>query len=194
MGVKGFEFKNNDYEWEQKSKKESKEALLNFWKDAEMDKKFLNNPQSGKNALSAIQWDIEEKTKSIKNPDNKAKIESKLKWLEKYASLGKLNPSQAQELADVYKEIASIQGTEVKEDNIQSEAAHTMIENKNMQYEAKLDEATERLEKLLANHSEEAQNKIQKSLEKSQEARNIPQESPPNLDDFPSAQKESPTA
>lgn len=193
MGIKGFESKNDNWELDEKNKKESKEALVNFWKDSENDKKFLENPQSGKNAISAIKWDIEAKTKSIKNPDNKAKIEEKLKWLETYAKPGKLALSEAQELSNVYKEISAIQWTEVKEDNIQWENAQKAMENNEHDYEKKLDDAIARIEKILTTHSEEAQNKLQQSLKNSQEARNIPQENPPSLDDFPSAQKESPT-
>lgn len=193
MGIKGFESKNDNWELDEKNKKESKEALVNFWKDSENDKKFLENPQSGKNAINAIKWDIETKTKSIKNPDNKAKIEAKLQWLEKYAKPGKLQPSEAQELSNVYQEISAIQWTEVKEDNIQWENAQKVMEHSESEYESKLDDAIARLEKLLISHNDEAQNKLQQSLKNSQEARNIPQETPPSLDDFPSAQKESPT-
>lgn len=180
----------NQEKW--KNEKEVRDNLASFWKNPEEDKKFLEDPKWWEKAVSAIKWDIEEKTKSIKNPENRAKIDEKLKWLEKYWKIGKLNSEQAQELSNVYKEIASIQWTEVKEDNIQWEEAHKAIEAKNQDYTKKLDNAIERLDKLLKNHNEESIKKVESDLNKSKEARNIPQEQPPSLDDFPSAQKESP--
>lgn len=193
MSSKNPEFSNNDLENQVKNTKEIKDSLVDFWKNPDNYKKFLENPKSWENSVNAIKWDIDEKTKSIKNPENKAKIDEKIKWLEKYSKLGKLNPEQAQELSNVYKEIASIQWTEVKEDNIQWEEVHKSIEAKNEDYSKKLLDAVERLDKLLANHSEEAQKKVENDINKSKQAREIPWEEPPSLDDFPSPLKESPT-
>lgn len=184
----------DDLEAQKKLNKETKDNLLDFWKNSDNDKKILENPKAWENAVNAIKWDIEEKTKNINDPKSKAKIDEKLKWLEKYSKLWKLNQIQAQELSDIYKEISAIEWTEHAEDAKQWKEAQKAIEAKAEEYMKKLDIAMERLDKLLASHNEEAQKKVESDLNKSKEARNIPQEQPPSLDDFPSSQKESPKA
>lgn len=193
-----MEISNNDLENQdnKKNNKETIDVLANFWKNSDNDKKFLENPKAWENAVNAIKWDINEKTKSIKSPENRAKIDEKLKWLEKYSKLWKLNTTQAQELSSAYKEIASIQWTEVKQDNIQGEQAKNSREKQEQDYVKKLLDAVEKFDKLLASHSEEAQNKLKSDSEKMELARSKqkePESAYENLE-IPTSQKESPKA
>lgn len=170
---------------EQKSIEQTKDILWNFWQDPNSDKKFLENPESWKNAVNAIKDDINQKANSIKNPDTKALINEKIKSFNKYVWLWKLSQEQAQELCDIYKEITSIQWTEVKESNIQWEKYQEAQQKTKTEYEQKLLDAVEKLDSLLNDNNEAQQTRIKKQIEWIASIRNLESSEAETMEEFP---------
>lgn len=182
---------------EQKEKQETKDSLLNFWKwNEENDDKLLKNPNSWNKVINSMKEDIIKKHNELNDPNSKEKIENLTKSLDWYTKLWKLNKEQAKELSEIYNQIVSIESTEHAEDTKSWEEASKSIQTKKQEYINKLDEATERLDKLLKNNHEEAMNKQKQSSEIMQEARKNQQEPPSAYAslEIPPSQKESPTA
>lgn len=190
MGIENKREDDLDKMEKQKQQEKTKNALDGFWEDKELSKKLLEDPKWWENAVSAIKWDIEEKTKNINDPKTKELVNDKMKSLDKYSKIGKLNEAQAKELSDIYKEISSLEWTEAKEWAQGWEDAKKSIDAKNQDYAQKLTDAVEKLDKLMKSHHEEAQAKVKADLQKAQEARNNPPEDLPNLDTLPTASKE----
>jgi len=188
------EKQNENLEKQQKEINEVKNSLLNFWKDPEKDKKFIESPNSWNIAVSAIEDDVKEKSKSIKNSETKLAIEWKLKEIEKFKKVWKLAQEEAFMLSIIYKEISSLQWTEIKENNIQTEKAKEARDKAEKDYAKKLLSATEILAEVLKTNELKQQEKIKKQIEQSALARNKQKEPPlayANLE-IPTPQKENP--
>lgn len=193
----GIENKKDDLEKQQEQKKEqeTKDTLLNFWNwENENAKKLLNDPKWWEKSVKAIKDDIKEKSKEFNDPETKAKIEGLTKNIDGYAKLWKLNEEQAKELADMYKQINSVESTEHAEDAERWELAKESINKSKNDYAKNLLDATDKLDKFLKNNHEEAMNKVTQWFKKWQKAREQQQEPPSAYEslEVPPSQKESP--
>lgn len=159
-----------------KKNQEISDWLINFWNNKEKDNDFLEKTRWW-DIVKVITDDVEKKSKGLNDPVSKAKVEDLLKNVKWYSEIWKLNEKQAREISDIYKTINSIERTEHAENAKQWEDFKKSMDSKNQEETKKLIEACEKLESLLKNHHEEAQEKIKKDGERWREARKKAEES-----------------
>lgn len=159
-----------------KKNQEISDWLINFWNNKEKDNDFLEKTRWW-DIVKVITDDVEKKSKGLNDPVSKAKVEDLLKNVKWYSEIWKLNEKQAREISDIYKTINSIERTEHAENAKQWEDFKKSMDSKNQEETKKLIEACEKLESLLKNHHEEAQEKIKRDEERWREARKKAEES-----------------
>lgn len=190
--------KENTEQQEKLKEQETKDALLNFWNNSENDKKALEDPKFGQNAVNTIKLDIKEKSKQVNDPKSQEQINDLTKELDNFSKIWKLNEEKAKELSTIYREIISVEGTEHKEDVIQNENFQKSSNEKKEINSKNLLDATEKLKDFLKNNQdnadkkfEDAQKNIKLAREEGDKAQKISSSEADNVIlDFPPSQKE----